>query len=163
MVISALLIGSILDKIGHKVVITFGAFLMAVSIACFGFIERFDEQAYVISLAIVLRLGQGAASGMINTAAYSFASTAYPDTIDKVISIMEAVVGVGCTSGPILGSFVYTAVGFAKTFFIFGGCLLPVAVLICIFLPKPKDVKKVKDSLLQVSQVENDDDDRTAN
>ena len=119
---------------------------MAVSIACFGFIEEFDEQAQVISLAIVLRLVQGGASGMINTAAYSFVSTAYPDTVFKVISKLEAVVGIGCTMGPVLGSFVYTAVGFAKTFFIFGGCLIPVAVLICIFLPNPKDLRKVKNS-----------------
>ena len=93
---------------------------------------------------------------MINTAAYSFASTAYPDTIDKVIAIMEAVVGVGCTSGPILGSFVYSAVGFANTFFIFGGCLAPVAVLICICLPKPKDVK-VKRALLELVDEEDND------
>ena len=80
---------------------------------------------------------------MINTAAYSFASTAYPDKIDKVISRMEACVGLGSIAGPVFGSFVFSAVGFAKTFFIFGVCLTPMAVLICIFLPKPKDVKKV--------------------
>ena len=100
---------------------------------------------------------------MINTAAYSFASTAYPDTIEKVISRMEACVGLGCIAGPVFGSFVYTAVGFAKTFFIFGAGLTPMAVLICIFLPKPKDVIKVKDSLLQVVECEDDDSSRTTN
>ena len=114
---------------------------MAASIACFGFIESFDKQAYVIGLSILLRLGQGTASGMINTAAYSFASTAYPDTIEKVISILETFVGIGCTTGPILGSFVYSAVGFANTFFIFGGALTPIALFICCFLPKPRDIK----------------------
>ena len=74
---------------------------------------------------------------MINTAAYSFVSTAYPDNIESLISVMESVVGVGCTMCPVLGSFVYSAVGFSATFWIFGGAMAPVSFLILILLPTP--------------------------
>ena len=73
---------------------------------------------------------------MINTAAYSFASQAYPSDVDKVISLMEGVVGIGITISPILGSFIYNAVGFSTTFYIFGALLAPLALLILFALPK---------------------------
>ena len=40
--IVAILTGSLLDKIGHSKVITFGAFLMSCSIIAFGFIEDIE-------------------------------------------------------------------------------------------------------------------------
>ena len=49
---------------------------------------------------------------MINTASYSFASIAYPHKIESVISYMEIMVGAGGMLGPVVGSFVYSAVGF---------------------------------------------------
>ena len=74
---------------------------------------------------------------MINTACYSFASQAYPEEVEKVISIMEATLGGGMMMGPILGSFVYNAVGFAKTFFIFGLAMVPIAFVLLCALPTP--------------------------
>ena len=78
---------------------------------------------------------------MINTACYAFVSTAFPDNIESLISVMESIVGIGCTMGPVLGSFVYSSLGFADTFFIFGGALSPVAILILLTLPTPTSVK----------------------
>lgn len=66
---------------------------------------------------------------MMNTAAYSYVSQAYPDEVEKKISLMEGIVGVGCTFSPVLGSFVYSNVGFSTTFYIFGGCMLPISLL----------------------------------
>lgn len=75
---------------------------------------------------------------MINTSVYSFASQAYPTKVDKIISLMEGVVGVGCTLGPMVGSFVYQAVGFSTTFYIFGAAMSPTALMVCLLLGKPK-------------------------
>lgn len=89
--------------------------------------------------------GKGSASGMINTAAYSFASQAYPDNVDRVVSVMEGVVGLGATISPIMGVFIYGAVGFANTFYIFGSAMAPCAFLM-LCLPDPKDLKKKNSS-----------------
>jgi MFS family permease len=77
---------------------------------------------------------------MINTAAYSFASQAYPDKVDKMASVMEGVVGIGMTISPIMGVFIYNVVGFSATFYIFGTAMFPCAFLM-LCLPDPKDVK----------------------
>ena len=116
---------------------------MSASIACFGLIESIpaSKPATIISISVVLRLGQGSAAGMINTAAYSFASQAYPDRVDKVISLMEGVVGIGITISPLIGSFIYQAVGFSTTFYAFGAGMAPVSLVILLCLPTPKQVK----------------------
>lgn len=80
---------------------------------------------------------------MINTTVYSFASQAYPEDVEKVISIMEATLGGGMMMGPILGSFVYNAVGFARTFFIFGFVMVPVGLVIVCALPTPLKVREI--------------------
>ena len=59
-----------------------------------------------------MRFCLGIASGMINTAAYSFASIAYPQKIESVISYMEIAAGFGAMVGPVIGSLIYGAVGF---------------------------------------------------
>ena len=73
-ILTSLFCGRIIDRIGHNRVIFFGCILMAGSIASFGLIEGMSNKRYIIGLAIVLRVCQGAAAGMINTAAYSFVS-----------------------------------------------------------------------------------------
>ena len=59
-----------------------------------------------------MRIGQGAASGMINTTVYAFASAAYPDEVDKIIAFVEGAAGLGVIVGPVIGSFMHEAVGF---------------------------------------------------
>ena len=58
MMIVALIVGKILDRVSHRTIIVSGCFLMAISVAGFGVIERFDAE-YVIIICILLRIGQG--------------------------------------------------------------------------------------------------------
>ena len=137
-VLSALVVGMYLDRIGHRCVIMFGALLMSVAIACFGLIESLTDKLTILVLSMSLRFLQGMASGAINTSVYSYVAQAYPDKVEKVISLSEGFVGIGCTLGPILGAFIYQAVGFSYTFYIFGAAMAPFALLICSCLDKPK-------------------------
>jgi hypothetical protein len=56
---------------------------------------------------------------------------------------MEGIVGVGCTIAPVLGVFVYGAVGFSNTFYIFGSAMTPCAFMM-LCLPNPKELKQNK-------------------
>ena len=49
---------------------------------------------------------------MMATAAFSFVSIAYPQKIERVVSYMEFFGGIGAMVGPVIGSFIYGAVGF---------------------------------------------------
>lgn len=77
---------------------------------------------------------------MINTSAYSYAASNYPDTVEKVVSWMESSVGVGCVFGPVMGSLVYQFVGYAKTFYIFGAVMAPNCLLVICVLKDTKEV-----------------------
>ena len=81
---------------------------------------------------------------MINTSAYSYAASNYPDTVEKVVSWMESSVGVGCVFGPVMGSLVYQFVGYAKTFYIFGAVMAPNCLLVICVLKDTKEVGAMK-------------------
>lgn len=54
--ITSLCIGKVLDHVGHRVITTIGSILMGLSIFGFSFIEDLEEKAYVIALALALRM-----------------------------------------------------------------------------------------------------------
>jgi len=59
MVFVSLLAGSIVDKVGHARLMSFGALLMALSIAAFSSAIYLDSNLAIILLAIILRILQG--------------------------------------------------------------------------------------------------------
>jgi len=65
--------------------------------------------------------------------------------VEKVIAIMEAIVGVGCTVGPVVGSLVYEQIGFEWTFIAFGVAMAPSCLLSCL-LSKPSVIKKKREA-----------------
>jgi len=40
---------------------------------------------------------------MINTATYSFAAQAYESDVEKIVALFEGFIGIGTTSGPMIG------------------------------------------------------------
>ena len=58
-IFTSIVTGKVLVRFGHNRIIMLGAFLMAVAIASFGFIEEMDDRKSVIILSIGLRLLQG--------------------------------------------------------------------------------------------------------
>jgi len=145
---SSLVVGKILDKYSHRIIIVLGCLLMAISVACFGLIERL-EAVYVIAISIVLRIGSGkftslklsntfigigSAHGMIATANFSYVAQAYPGKVVTLIALLEAMCGVGNMMGPVIGSAVYGFMGFSDTFYFFGACMIPItlAILFCL-------------------------------
>ncbi len=121
-----------IECFGQPNLLGFGLALMGLSVLLFGFVKQMEGKATVIILSLLLRFIQGIASAILNTAAYSFASLIYPDPkkMESAISMLEATSGIGLIIGPIIGSSIYTAVGFKWTFVLLGAILLPLAFLI---------------------------------
>ena len=114
---------------------------MSCAIVAFSLAIYLDSKWQIIALGIALRALQGAASGFINTASYSFAAQAYTDDVEKMIALLETIASLGNTMGPLLGSVVFGALGFAWTFIVFGVGMLP-SVIFIMFLDKPSELKK---------------------
>ena len=68
---------------------------------------------------------------------YSYCAQAYTDDVEKVIAIMEGMMGIGFTLGPVIGNYIYNFVGFSMTYFTVGSTLAPSALLV-LCLKKPK-------------------------
>lgn len=115
--------------------ITVGALLMSASIFCFGTVYHLSDKRTIVLVLLLLRSGQGIASGMINTSAFAYAAAAYPENIDMILALFEGVAGIGLMLGPVIGSFVYNAIGFEGVFYSFGVAMIPFAILICCMLP----------------------------
>jgi len=71
-----------------------------------------------------LRLVQGVGAISIQTANYSIMVKSFPDDLNKVAGIIEALSGVGLVSGPVIGSFLYAIGGFALPFYFCGTVFL---------------------------------------
>ena len=110
--IVAPIVGTVIDKFGHKKIMGTGIILMATCCGTLSMGEYLDNNKALIGAGIALRFFQGSASAMINTCAYSYAALAYTDNVDKVIALLESTSGIGCVCGPVIGSFVYGLVGF---------------------------------------------------
>ena len=63
----------------------------------------------------------------------------WPNDVEMALSLLEACSGIGMILGPIVGSAVYTILGFRMSFFALGGMLVPVAFLTyCFFIRRLK-------------------------
>ena len=135
--IASIVAGKIVDKVGHKVVLNRSILLMTVCTVTFGLINKIEAESFVIVVACLLRFGQGSAYGAVNTVVFSFAAQAYPDEVEKLISILEGATGIGFILGPVLGSYIYNAIGFSLTYFFVGLSLIIIALLTyCLDSPK---------------------------
>ena len=134
-----------IEHVGQPNLLGFGLTLMGLSVFSFGYVKQIQDQATVICMSLFLRFVQGKfknpllnafvvglASAILNTSSYSFASLIYPDKekLESAISMLEATSGIGLIIGPIVGSSIYTAVGFKYTFIILGIVMLPLAFMI---------------------------------
>lgn len=66
---------------------------------------------------------------MISTTAYSYAATCYPKDVEKIVSTIEVFLSIGLIIGPVVGSFLYSLMGFSMTFYIMGALMIPIALL----------------------------------
>ena len=144
--ITSILIGEIVDKVGHKRLLAYSTLFMSACTMAFGFINYIDQNWLIIFVACILRVGQGLAYGTINTVVYSFCAQAYTEDVEKVIAVMEGVMGIGFTLGPVLGNYIYNAMGFSMTYYFVGSTLAPTALLVlCLRKPSKSNQSKQND------------------
>lgn len=55
-----------------------------------------------------------------------------------LIGLLEAMTGIGLIIGPIIGSSLYTVLGFKHTFFVYGGFEVILAIIIRVNFPDRK-------------------------
>ncbi len=93
-------------------------------------------------LSIVIRFFQGVGDSMVATSAYSIVSIEFPHQREVYIGYCQTAVGLGLLMGPVIGTSIYGAVGYQKTFYILAG-ILAASFLTAIFM-LPNRINKYK-------------------
>ena len=108
---------------------------MGISFILFGFIDDMTDTTRIYIYGLVLRFIQGTSSCFVQVTCYSIATNDFPDIKDKLVGWLEALTGLGLIIGPIIGSMLYEALEFKHTFFIYGGSLFFIGIVIKINFP----------------------------
>jgi len=111
---------------------------MGVAFIGFGLLSFVNSALHISWMAILLRFVQGAASGCINTTAYQIAANEYSDQVNRLVGLLEMTAGLGCAVGPVIGTVLYAGLGYAGTFYVFGGLNIVIAFILFSLFPKDK-------------------------
>jgi MFS family permease len=124
------LVGRAIIRFGRSKIISVGLFSMGFCFVLLGLVDQISSQELIVICSIFLRVLQGASSAFVQTTCYAVAINDYPDHREAMIGYIEAVTGVGLIIGPIIGSTLYTFLGFDKTFFLYGSAVIVFAIFV---------------------------------
>ena len=111
-ILSSPFIGNNIDTFGASNVLAIGLGLMGTTFVFVGLIENMKDQNSIISFAFILRFTQGVADSLSYTTCLAIAGNEFPDEKERVIGLLSIMTGLGLVAGPIIGSTLYTFLGF---------------------------------------------------
>ena len=105
-------VGKTLVFCGNANMIALGIATMGTAFVFFGLLDQLESLVYIFTAGCILRFVQGAASAFVQTTCYSIAINEFPKRKEEVVGWVEAMTGVGLISGPIIGSSLYSILGY---------------------------------------------------
>ena len=124
------MVGMVIQRFGTVNLISGGILFMGCAFICFGLVVQSTSVEKIISLSLLIRFVQGASSAFVQTTCYSIAANDYPESKEAIVGWLEAVTGIGCIMGPVVGSILYSAMGFTRTFMAYGIFLIALSFVI---------------------------------
>jgi MFS family permease len=134
------IIGNLIQTFGRSRLLYIGIILLGFTMFCFSFLPHIQDNTSLIMTACFLRLLQGTADGLINTASLAIVSACFLEKRTKYIGIFEAAAGFGYTLGPVLGTFMYAQVGFKVTHLLMAAAFLVFLPLVIWSMPQKVDI-----------------------
>lgn len=135
MFLSSPVFGKILPKIGAKFVFLLGMFVAGICNLLFGMLEYVTDYTIFTTLCLVIRGFEALGASAFSTASYVFVVNTFPNNIGSVIGILETFVGLGMSTGPVLGGFLYSVGGFDLPFIVLGVSMMAIVPLNMWLLP----------------------------
>ncbi|XP_066258755.1 MFS-type transporter SLC18B1-like [Euwallacea similis] len=136
MFLSSPVFGKIIPKLGAKLVFLVGMFVAGSCNILFGLLEYVTNYTAFTTLCLLIRGFEALGSSAFSTASYVFVVNKFPNHISSVIGILETFVGLGMSTGPVLGGFLYSLGGFGLPFFVLGVAMISIVPLnMCLFPP----------------------------
>nr|CAB3266125.1 MFS-type transporter SLC18B1-like [Phallusia mammillata] len=132
--LASLVIGIVLVRVGAKFCVIAGMFWNAGALFCFGFLDHCDYTSFFV-LSIASRSLMGFGSNTAFTAMFAIIFQEFNERAITVLSISEALVGVGGMLGPLIGGALYEAGGYITPFMVLGSVQLILLAMCWIVLP----------------------------
>ena len=133
-IVVALLVGKVVDRLGHKNLLPGGIGLMGISFICLGLIGEMESRVNILSVVIIVRFFQGAAASTLVTTYYTICMNDFPERKVEFIGLVSTTVGLGLVCGPILGSALYSVFGYRWTFYTYGDFKIMFAIAMRLLL-----------------------------
>jgi len=127
--------GNFMSQSGRKHAIVTGLLVMSFSSVLFAAGSFFPDSTAFFAVSLLGRVAAGAADAICSVAIYSVASIEFPERTEVVMGYLTACVALGLLSGPVMGSAMYGALGYAGTFCVFGGFVFLLALAAHWFIP----------------------------
>ena len=110
------------DRVGSSNLLGLALGVMGVTFICFGLIGILTNKAIILAVACFLRLVQGITCSTCATTILTIWTNEYAiEQREKLYSYHMAMGGLGFVVGPLVGSVLYSMLGFQNTFFVYGG------------------------------------------
>ena len=111
---------------------------MGLTFIIFGFIEMMESRVNILVLAFTLRLLHGIGCSTNYTTLLSIATNDFPEDRSRVVGYLQVMTGAGSILGPVIGSALYSFLGFKYTFFAYGGFEVLLGIIVRFNLPERK-------------------------
>ena len=136
----SLLIGKQMKFWGRKKILVLGLLLQSIGLATFGAVIHVDDKLVFIVISLLARIIQGIGFACYGSIAYAYLPLLYPETVEKKISYMEILTGVGLMLGPLIGGLLYSVGGYECPFYFMAGFFFLITPVMLGRLPLDKKI-----------------------
>lgn len=120
-------LGEYLDRLTRKGGLVLGLLLQAAAMGLVAWAADF-EAAVFVGVSLMSRLCSGVSMALVETCCFALAASAYPEKVERNMSLFEASAGAGMMLGPVISAQVYDYVGFTGIFY-------GMALIFLVFVP----------------------------
>lgn len=129
-ILSAVVSGKYLSKIGKASGLKFGMLFIVVQLFGLGSLKYIASAEWFIALSILAQCFGGVGAGMNTTCAIAIITNHYPRERELNLGILESGTGLGLLLGPVVGAILYAVGGYVAPFWTVGVvCLLLLPLL----------------------------------
>ena len=139
----SLLIGKMMKFWGRKRILVLGLLFQSLGLVTFGAVIHVEDKIPFILISALARIIQGIGFACYGSIAYAYLPLLYPETVEKKISYMEILTGVGLMLGPLIGGLLYSLGGYECPFYFMAGFFFLITPVMLGRLP-PDIKEKVK-------------------
>jgi len=127
--------GKYMENLGVKFILSSGVFTAAITCILMGFLNMVSGSIMFIGLSFAIQIVSAFGAAAVTNVNSATANKEFPNSSGLAFAIFEIAVGLGNTTGPLIGGYFFELGGYPLPFVVVGGVLVFVALTVVIFLP----------------------------